>query len=119
MSDRADLADSILGYAFHGPQTSDPDHYERAVRGLIDLYWSEVPANLFTESGKWKYEVRLDYRNPPEGYISCNDNARRALRQATENGTSEVTISVVPEGWSLVVLAPPEGYPVMARGGAA
>lgn len=89
-----------------------------AVNRLVDLYMSKVPAELFNPHGKWKYSVKLDYRNQPDGYINPHDNATRAFEQASANGTSEVTMSTIPAGWTLFVPEPPEGWPLMVRGGA-
>ena len=63
--------------------------------GLVtDL--TQVPGHLFQPSGKWKYEVWLDYTGildeegkAPDGrYHPPHESALAALRQATEKGTS-------------------------------
>lgn len=68
---------------------------------------NRCPAHLFKPSGKWEYEVFLDYTGmvgwnecgytelvgPGGKYLNPADAAREALRQATANGTSRVTIS--------------------------
>lgn len=104
---------------------------------LLDTFeakpdWSQVPANLFTPTGKWKYEVMLDYsgmvvRDPVEGYKLGPDPetgrwldparaAQLALAQATRNGTSGVTISNLNGYWTLVVFEPPNGWPICVHG---
>jgi hypothetical protein len=77
---------------------------------------------LFSESGKWKYDVCLDYTGQTQSQYENWDNAReavKALARATEKGISGVTFKVVPEGWSLVVPEPHalHSYPLMVRGG--
>lgn len=82
--------------------------------------WLNVPGMLFKPSGKWMYDVTLDYGlQPPLPWVNCNENARRALHRATLEGTSGVVIADIPEGWHLVVPEPPEGFPVMVHGEAA
>lgn len=87
------------------------------------------PAHLFNLTGKWKYEVFLDYTGmvewdergdtklvgPGGRFLNAGDAARDALRQATANGTSGVTISELGL-YTLVVIEPPNGFPVMVRG---
>jgi hypothetical protein len=83
---------------------------------------SKVPGHLFKQSGKWKYEVFLDYTGilnmdgTPVGgeknWMSANTAALRALKQATEKGTSGVSLKV-PGLYHLVVFNPPNGFPVM------
>lgn len=109
MNARDELADSIV--------TELANNRDHAVQQLLGHWLAVVPAEVFTSSGKWKYSVRLDYNNAPAGYIAPHENAARALRQATDNHTSEVTFREVPDGWFMFVPAPPEGYPVMAFGG--
>jgi hypothetical protein len=84
-----------------------------------------IPGHLFKPSGKWKYEVFLDYRGildefgrPADDsitYLSPNEAALRALMQATEQGTSGVSLER-PGGYHLVVVDPPNGFPVMVVG---
>jgi hypothetical protein len=81
---------------------------------------AQVPAHLFKPSGKWAYEVFLDYRGILDAdgksldgkFIGPAQAALRALRQATERGTSGVTIKE-PDYYYLVVIDPPNGFPVM------
>jgi hypothetical protein len=107
MSIRAELADAIVTELTNG----------RDVRHLVDSWLSKVSAEVFSDTGKWKYSVTLDYRNAPPGYLASHTNAVRALRQATENHTSGVTFRELPDGWFMFVPEPPEGYPAMAFGG--
>lgn len=80
-------------------------------------------AHLFKPSGKWKYEVTLDYRGlyDEEGkqvtmpYQSPNDMALLALYQATENGISGVILRE-PGEYALVCVDPPNGFPVLVQG---
>jgi hypothetical protein len=81
-----------------------------------------VDAVLFNERGKYKYDVLLDYRGiTQEDYEDWDlvKQAKAALTRATENKVSKVTLTVVPEGWSLVCMSPfaQNSYPVMVRGG--
>jgi hypothetical protein len=81
---------------------------------------SRVPGYLFKQSGKFKYEVFLDYTGilnldgtPVRGkWLSPSDAALKALKQATQNGTSEVSLEA-PGSLHLVVINPPTGFPVM------
>lgn len=77
----------------------------------------QVKGNLFTENGKWKYAVALDYSGQWDATDPKNA-AKNALRQATDRGTSGVTIREIPPGWWLVVLEPNTrfAYPIMVRG---
>jgi hypothetical protein len=76
-----------------------------------------VQGNLFTENGKWKYTVVLDYTGLWDA-LDPNEAARTALRQATDKGISGVTLREVPQGWWLAVLEPytKYSYPVLAVG---
>lgn len=82
-----------------------------------------VRAEMFTDTGKWKYSVKLDYAQTaaivkmPSGYIDPGEAAALALAFATRQGTSGVNIEVLPERWSLVVFDPPNGWPVLVHGG--
>lgn len=109
MSTRAELADAIATELANG----------RDVQQLLGSWLARVPAEVFTDTGKWKYSVRLDYRNAPAGYLAPSKNAARALRKATEGHTSDVTFRELPDGWFMFVPDPPEGYPAMVIGGAA
>jgi hypothetical protein len=85
---------------------------------------SHVYGMLFTESGKWKYDVCLDYTGQTlEEYQHWDVNAEavKALARATDRGISGVTLRTVPEGWSLVVPQPHalNSCPAMVRGGRA
>jgi hypothetical protein len=95
------------------------DSRDAVIQTFLEGWLSAVPAEVFKPSGKWMYSVKLDYRRPVAGYIEPGMNARQALHRATSNGTSEVTFNVLPERWFMFVPDPPEGFPVMAIGGAA
>ncbi|WP_277212318.1 hypothetical protein [Isoptericola croceus] len=75
-----------------------------------------VPGHLFTASGKWKYEVSLDYRHVTAPRYEVAAQAAQALAAATDARTSGVALREIPEGWSLVVFDAPAGFPVMVRG---
>lgn len=78
---------------------------------------SIVRGDLFTENGKWKYTVALDYTKTDYHNWDLWEEARNALRDATHNGISGVTLTDIPEGWSLVILEPyaANGYPITVR----
>jgi len=93
---------------------------------------TQVVGYLFKFTGKWKYEVMLDYTGMIEplpedekwmrlkdpvtgGFIDADEAAILALAQATRKGTSGVTISDIGN-WTLVVPEPPNGFPVMVVG---
>lgn len=83
---------------------------------------SHVKALLFNQRGKWKYTVCLDYTGQTTEEWEDWDlwkEARKALKRATENGISGVTMDDVPEGWSLVIPEPrgKTAHPIMVRGG--
>jgi hypothetical protein len=84
---------------------------------------TKVRAEVFKESGKWAYTVRLDYsRTPaiiklPSGWIDPEEAAVLALETATIEGTSEVRFARLPERWTMFVPEPPNGWPIMVRGG--
>lgn len=119
MSNRAELAQAMAEEAYRAHLQDQGEQHVSNMVALLKAYWSCVPATLFTDTGKYKYAVKLDYSAmPAKGYIDPCMNARRALHLATMNGTSEVKLSVIPDGWFLVVIDPPEGFPVMVRGGA-
>lgn len=79
--------------------------------------------HLFKPSGKWKYQVLLDYRfvcnehmkDPMGHYISPNDATLKALANATANGISGVILSE-PGEYALVCIEPPFGFPVLVQG---
>lgn len=95
---------------------------------------SEVRGHLFTPTGKWKYDVSLDYseiwhriisqpaREVAENifgrleYLSPEDAARMALDRASRRGTSGVSVRDLGDYWTLVVPDPPNGWPIMATG---
>lgn len=110
MTTRAEFADAIVIQLAN-------DRDDGSVQRLLDFWLAAVPAEVFTNSGKWEYSVKLDYRNTPDRYLAPHENAARALAQATDNHTSEVTFGVVPPGWFMFVPEPPEGFPVMVFGG--
>lgn len=80
---------------------------------------TKVRGDLFTETGKWKYTVVLDYRGGDWSHWDLYNEARDALARATDNGISGVGLREVPEGWSLVVLEPyaKNAYPIQVIGG--
>ena len=100
-----------------------------------DQPYYKVEGHLFNRDGKHKYTVYLDYSeiwprivNGPEleQYIAetgttpkrleVDEAAWIALRTATDAGTSDVTIRDNAKGtWTLVVIDPPNGWPVMAN----
>lgn len=83
--------------------------------------WSKVEAHLFKPSGKWEYQVFLDYTGerhrgvPGEGpsgwHWDGDEMAKRALARATDNGTSEVNIRELKNYWHMFIPAPPQGFP--------
>lgn len=80
----------------------------------IDL--ASVEGHLFKPSGKWVYEVRLDYTGLD---IDTHDHgalALEALAQATANETSGVILADLANYWTLVVMDGPAGYPIMVKG---
>lgn len=118
---RADLAQALGHKLEITPEEPDPGRD-----------WSRVRGELFKPSGKWMYSVWLDYtgeRKPPEssGYsepgvgphgwhFDGGAMARQALANATERGTSGVTMREIPNGWRLFVPDPPQGFPLYAIG---
>lgn len=80
-----------------------------------------VRGDLFTDTGKWKYTVALDYSGPDFDYQDWNlwRQAVRALETATVRGTSGVSLTKIPAGWTLVVLEPYGQYshPITVKGG--
>lgn len=89
--------------------------------------WSKVRAHLHKPSGKWMYQVWLDYTGErwvhggkgPEGpagwHFDGSEMAKRALARATDNGTSEVSIRELGDHWHLFVPDPPQGYPIWVQ----
>lgn len=75
--------------------------------------WAKVRADVFKPSGKWMYQVWLDYTGEALEHYQGWAMARRALARATETGGSEVTFSALPEDWFMVVFDPPQGYPIV------
>jgi hypothetical protein len=83
--------------------------------------WSRVEGHLFKPSGKWGYQVWLDYtgerrlgvsgEGPHGWHFDGHEMAKRALHRATTNGTSGVTISALGSYWHLFVPHPPQGFP--------
>lgn len=81
-----------------------------------------VEGHLFKPSGKWKYEVQLDYSGiydkegnvcvPGRRYIDPAEAALMALKQATAKGLSGVSLEK-PGDYHLVVINPPTGFPAM------
>lgn len=97
--------------------------------------YAKVRADLFKPGGKWQYKVFLDYSDiwhrivssrerekwiadhsgeVPE-YLDPAEAAWMALGAATVADRSGVTISGPECGYVLVVLDPPNGYPIMAH----
>ena len=81
---------------------------------------AKVPAHLFTPSGKWEYDVSLDYTGLNLDHWDRAALAEQALANATANHTSGVIISDLGDYWTLVVTNPPGpyGYPLMIHGSA-
>lgn len=75
--------------------------------------------HLFNDTGKWKYDVWLDYNNVPYDNYDLWSEARKALKRATAANLSGVTIRKIPTGWSLIVPNPVGKYahPIMVVGG--
>jgi hypothetical protein len=84
--------------------------------GSVDI--TRVPAHLFKPSGKWEYDVTLDYTGLDLDHWNLGELAQQALANATANGTSGVIISDLGDYWTLVVIRPPGPYsfPVMVHG---
>lgn len=84
--------------------------------------------HLFTPSGKWKYDVELDYGlaglvddgrgtilDADGGRVEAHDAARLALAASTDAGVSGVTIRELGNYWTLVVPKPPNGCPILVH----
>lgn len=82
--------------------------------------------HLFKPSGKWKYDVELDYslaglvddggsiRRESDGrWVDPGEAAQLALAASTDAGISGVTIRELGHYWTLVVIDPPNGYPIL------
>lgn len=67
---------------------------------------TKVRGDLFTESGKWKYTVVLDFDGGDYENWDLWTEAKNALARATDAGISGVRLREVPHGWALVVLEP-------------
>lgn len=88
--------------------------------------WSKVEAHLFKPTGKWMYQVFLDYtgerhrgvsgEGPHGWHFDYEAMAKRAFARATENGTSEVVYHEIPPSYHLFVQAPPQGFPIWVHG---
>jgi hypothetical protein len=79
-------------------------------------------AVLFNKQGNYEYVLTLDYSfQTAEDFAhwDLRQQAIRALKHATDSGTSGVAFLRVPEGWTMVALEPrgQNSYPVMVRGG--
>jgi hypothetical protein len=79
-------------------------------------------AVLFNERGKYKYALLLDYSWQTDEdfeHWDLRSQAIEALKRSTRAGTSGVSLDHVPDGWTLVVMAPRSmnSYPTMVRGG--
>lgn len=107
---RADLAEALGVGLRLSPEEPDPGRD-----------WAKVEAHLFKPSGKWAYQVWLDYtgerhrgvsgEGPHGWHFDGHEMARRALARATSNGTSGVTFSELGSYWHLFVPHPPQGFP--------
>jgi hypothetical protein len=77
-----------------------------------------VEGTVFTETGKYKYTVCLDYTGGDFETWDLWTEAKNALRRATKAGTSGVTFAEIHPGWHLVVLEPygKTGHPIMVTG---
>jgi len=80
----------------------------------------KVEANVFTDTGKWKYTVELDYRFPDFDWEhwDLHTMALKALENATNNGTSGVTFKSIGPGKMMVVLEPyaKNSHPIIVMG---
>lgn len=65
-----------------------------------------VQGYLFTPTGKWKYDVLLDYTDLDWDHWNIRENAEKALKQATEKGISGVSIKELGDYWVLFVPEP-------------
>lgn len=79
----------------------------------------QVEANVFNDTGKWKYTVQLDYSVGRWDSYDLWFEAALALKVATLKGTSGVTFSELPKDWIMVVLEPYayNTHPIMVKGG--
>lgn len=75
---------------------------------------TKVRADLFKAGGKWMYTVELDYDGGDWYSWQLWNEARAALKRATERGTSGVTFATIPADWTMVVLEPhgQHGHPI-------
>lgn len=84
--------------------------------------------HLFTPSGKWKYDVELDYglaglndddrgtiRDTDGRVVDAYDAAQLALTASTDAGISGVTIRELGDYWTLLVPSPPNGWPILVH----
>lgn len=86
---------------------------------------NRVEVHLFeAASGQWKYDVLLDYTDITKQmllplytpYLNPGTAAWMALEKATEANVSGVSLINNKSGyWILVVVDPPNGFPVLAR----
>jgi hypothetical protein len=93
-------------------QTTD----EQLPGATLDTDLSSVEGHLFKPSGKWGYEVRLDYTGLDTTTHDQHALALQALAQATANATSRVILADLANYWTLVVTDGPAGYPIMVKG---
>lgn len=63
-------------------------------------------AMLFNENGKWKYNIHLKYQTSDKSDSNMWKCASEALKRATEEGTSLVTLKEIPDGWFMIVKNP-------------
>lgn len=75
-----------------------------------------VRGEIFNDSGKWKYSVKLAFPDYGDRYVTPHQQLEDALHLSTMRGLSEVTFRRLPISWTLVVFDPPFGYPAMVRG---
>lgn len=79
---------------------------------------TKVRGDLFTDTGKWKYTVVLDYDGGDYHDGDLWVQALAALARASERKISGVTLEEIPEGWTLVVLEPYSkfSHPITVKG---
>lgn len=75
-----------------------------------------VRGEVFTDSGKWKYSVKLLFQDYGDRYVAPHTQLEDALYLATVKNVSEVTFKRLPQDWELVCFEPPFGYPAILRG---
>ena len=93
-------------------------------KGETEFVWTEekhrtaghIRGEVFTESGKWKYTVWLEFQDYNGRYVPEHKQLEDALYISTMKDISEVTFRRLHLKWFLVVFDPPFGYPAMVMG---